>query len=221
MAKCHNCNIEVLDVSEYCPLCRNVLEADAELENMYPDGRFAMRKNQLLTRIYLFCIIMIEAALIFLNVLCGTEVLWSAIAGLGLFYSFLVLRYAIIGKSGYRSKVFVLILMAVLSAIAVDFVTGYRGWAVDFLLPGGIIAFDLVMMMCIFIDRRGWQSYIMWLITMLFISIIPVALFLNGLAGHWYVAVSPAAVTGALLLGVFIIGGGRSMDELKRRFHVD
>lgn len=221
MAKCHNCNIEILDVSEYCPLCRNVLEADAELENMYPEGRVSMRKYQLLTRIYLFCIIMIEAALILLNVLCSTEVLWSAIAGLGMFYSFLVLRYAIIGKSGYRSKVFVLILMAVLAAIAVDFLTGYRGWAVDFLLPGGIIAFDIILLMCIFINRRCWQSYIMWLIAMCIISIVPAALYMHGFEKHWYMAFSPAMVSGAILLGVFIIGGGRSMDEIKRRFHVD
>ena len=221
MAKCHNCNIEILDVSEYCPLCRNVLEQDGQLENMYPDGRGAMRRYQLLTRIYLFCIIMAEAVLILLNVILGTEILWSVIAGLGLFYSFLVLRYAIIGKSGYRSKLFVLVLMGILSAVAVDFVTGYRGWAVDFLLPAGIIALDIVLLFCIFINRRFWQSYIMWLIATLLISMIPAALYMCGFENHWYMAFLPAIVSGATLLGVFIIGGGRATDEIKRRFHVD
>ena len=44
---------------------------------------------------------------------------------------------------------------------------------------------------------------------------------MHGFEKRWYMAFSPAMVSGAILLGVFIIGGGRSMDEIKRRFHVD
>lgn len=220
MAKCHNCNIEILDVSEYCPLCRNVLEKDETLENMYPNGHISMRKLNLFARIYLFSIIMIEAVLVLLNFVLATKIWWSAITGLGLMYSYLVLRYAIIGKSGHRIKAFVLILLGILSALAIDFVIGYRGWSVDYMLPAGILMMDAVILICIFINRRSWQSYIMWLIFMLICSLLPVTLFMNQFVNHWYLAFAPAFFTTAILLGVLIIGGDRALDEIRRRFHM-
>ena len=120
MAKCRNCNIEILDVSPYCPLCRTVLEADDSLENMYPNERAPMRKYHLLSRIYLFVIILIELVLVLLNFVLKSEIWWCIITALGLLYSYLVLRYAIIGKSGHRSKAFVLILFGLLSTMVVE-----------------------------------------------------------------------------------------------------
>lgn len=221
MAKCRNCNVEILDVSHFCPLCRTVLEADDSLENMYPNERMLMRKYHFLSRIYLFSILMIEAVLVLLNIILDSEIWWCIITALGLLYSYLVLRYAIIGKSGHRSKAFVLILLGVLSGIAIDFVLGYRGWAVDFLLPAGILIMDVVLVICIFINRRCWHSYIMWLVSMQLCSIIPIVLFINNLENHWYIACMPALLTAAILLGVFIIGGKRSTDEIRRRFHIN
>lgn len=219
MAKCRNCNIEILDASAYCPLCRNVLEKDDGVENMYPDGHSAMRKHQMLARIYLFCSIMAEAALVLLNYVLGHEIWWSVLTGLGLLYSYLVLRYAIIGKSGHRTKASVLVLLAVLSAVAADFAVGYRGWSVDFMLPAGIIAMDIVLLVCLFVNHRSWQSYIPWLMTMLVCSLLPIVLFVTNLENYWYFAYAPVILTASILLGVFIIGGRRAADEVKRRFH--
>lgn len=221
MAKCHNCNIEILDVTPYCPLCRMALEADDSLENMYPNGRLRFRKYHLLSRIYLFCCIVAEAILVMVNIFLESEIWWCIITGLGLLYSYLVLRYAIIGKSGHRSKAFVLILLGVLSAISIDFVLGYRGWAVDFMLPTGILVMDVVMIICLIINKRCWHSYIVWLLAMLLCSVIPVVLYATNLENHWYLAFLPLIFTGTILTGVFVIGGRRATDELRRRFHIN
>ena len=221
MAKCRNCNIEILDVSQFCPLCRTVLEADDSLENMYPNERVMIRKFHLLSRIYLFSIIVIEAVLVLINIAMDSEIWWCIITALGLLYSYLVLRYAVIGKSGHRSKAFVLILLGVLSAISIDFVLGYRGWSVDFMLPTGILIMDVALILFILINRRCWHSYIMWLFAMEIISVIPVVLFMNNLENHWYLAFMPLIFTTAILVGVFVIGGRRSMEEVKRRFHIN
>ena len=221
MAKCRNCNIEILDVSPYCPLCRTVLEADDSLENMYPNERAPMRKYHLLSRIYLFVIILIELVLVLLNFVLKSEIWWCIITALGLLYSYLVLRYAIIGKSGHRSKAFVLILFGLLSTIGIDFVLGYRGWSIDFMLPAGIVIMDVVLVICIMINRRCWHSYIMWLLSMQLCSVIPVILYVTNLEKYWHLAFTPMIFTGIILLGVFLIGGKRSADELKRRFHIN
>ena len=53
MAKCRMCNLEVLDETQVCPLCRSVLDPTDEVENMYPDVRGKMRRFALVGNIYL------------------------------------------------------------------------------------------------------------------------------------------------------------------------
>ena len=145
---------------------------------MYPNVRVRMRRLMIISRIYLFCAILLEAILFGINLQTDSQIWWSAITGLGLLYGYLLLRYAILGQSGYRGKVIVLSLMAVLSAVVIDFVTGYRGWSVDYVLPAGILMVDAILIGCMIWNRRNWQSYIMWQLLMILLSFIPLCLYL-------------------------------------------
>ena len=220
MAKCRICKLEVLDETEVCPLCRSILEPTDAVENMYPNVRRKIRRLKIISNIYLFLAVCLEAALICINLLTTAQIWWSVITGLALFYFHLVLRYAILGKSGYRSKVFVLTLIAVLSAIAADMAVGYRGWSVDYVLPAGIVLVDVVILGCMFFNRRNWQSYMMWQLLMILCSIIPAILFWMGMEHNVYLAVAPFAVSCAMFLGTLIIGDRRARMELVRRFHI-
>ena len=83
MSRCKQCNVEILDETERCPLCHSVLEKTVEVENMYPNVRTMTRRLALLSRIYLFVAILVEALLIYLNVLSDSEMFWSAICHIG------------------------------------------------------------------------------------------------------------------------------------------
>lgn len=220
MGKCCMCNVEILDETEYCPLCRSVLERTEEMQNMYPNARVSMRKRMFFSRVYLFGILILEVVLFSINAFDESLIWWSAIAGLGLLYSYMVLRYAIIGKSGYRSKVTVLSLIAILVAIASDFIIGYRGWSVDYVLPAGILLVDVVILGCMFFNRRSWQSYIMWQIMMILCSLIPVGLHLAGLEKNQFVSFAPLFGSALIFIGTMIIGGRRAAVEIARRFHI-
>lgn len=220
MGKCNNCKIEILDETEYCPLCQSVLTPTEELENMYPDVRFMMRRFMLFTRIYLFCAILVQVVLFSINWVCKSEIWWSAITGLVFFCIYMILRYAILGKSDYKIKVFILALIGVLASIVIDFVIGYRGWSVNYVLPAMIVLVDIIIIGCMIYNRRNWQSYIMWQIFMILCSLIPAGLYIGELAQNPYVALSPLAASIALFLGTMIIGDHRARVELKRRFHI-
>lgn len=187
---------------------------------MYPDVRFQMRKLTIFSRIYLFAAIVLEAVLFSINLAQDSQIWWSAITGLFLLYLYMVLRYAILGKTGYRSKVLVLSMIAVLSAIAIDLITGFQGWSLDYVLPIGILVVDAIIVGCMFFNRRNWQSYIMWQILMILLSLIPIILYLSGLEHKIYIVLLPMAVSAAIFLGTMIIGDRRARMELKRRFHI-
>ena len=85
MSKCRNCNVEISDETERCPLCGSVLEYTGEVENMYPDVRVHTRKMTMISKIYLFCALLVEVLLIYINVVTESQIAWSAITGLGFF----------------------------------------------------------------------------------------------------------------------------------------
>ena len=219
MAVCKLCCIEVLNETEICPLCRSVLEKTETMENMYPNVRERIRGLRLAARIYLFCALVIFAVLALLDWHRETQIWWSVLAGLALLYGYLLLRYAIAGKSGYRGKVMVLSILAVLLAVAADFVVGYRGWSVDYVLPGGILALDGVVVGCMACNPRRWYSYILWQLLLVLCSLIPVALYFWRLEHHALMAFLPPAVSVSLFFGALIIGGRSARQELVRRFH--
>ena len=220
MSRCKQCNVEILDETERCPLCRSVLEKTVEVENMYPNVRTMTRRLALLSRIYLFVAILVEALLIYLNVLSDSEMFWSAIPGLAMLYGYLVLRYAILGKSGYKGKIIVLTLIAILMVVAIDFVVGYRGWSVNYALPSAILLVDAGILFLMCINRRNWQSYMMWQIFMILCSVVPLVLYAVGIVTAPLLALLAFAFSAALFLGTLIIGDRRARTELRRRFHV-
>lgn len=219
MGKCRKCDLEVLDETEVCPLCKSILEQTDEVENMYPNVRVRMRRMKLFSNIYLFLAICVEAVLVGINAVTSSQIWWSVIAGLVLFYIYLVLRHTILGKYGYRGKIFVLAVITVLSAVAIDMVIGYRGWSVDYVLPCGIILVDATILGCMLVNRRNWQSYMMWQLGMILCSVIPAALYLAEVEHNPYLAFSPLVLSGAMFLGTLIIGDRRARMELLRRFH--
>ena len=218
--RCKQCNVEILDETERCPLCHSVLEKTVEVENMYPNVRTMTRRLALLSRIYLFVAILVEALLIYLNVLSDSEMFWSAIPGLAMLYGYLVLRYAILGKSGYKGKIIVLTLIAILMVVAIDFVVGYRGWSVNYALPSAILLVDAGILILMCINRRNWQSYMMWQIFMILCSVVPLVLYAVGIVTAPILALLAFAFSAALFLGTLIIGDRRARTELRRRFHV-
>lgn len=220
MSRCKQCNVEILDETERCPLCHSVLEKTVEVENMYPNVRMITRRLALLSRIYLFVVILVEALLIYLNVLSDSEMFWSAIPGLAMLYGYLVLRYAILGKSGYKGKIIVLTLIAILMVVAIDFVVGYRGWSVNYALPSAILLVDAGILILMCINRRNWQSYMMWQIFMILCSVVPLVLYAVGIVTAPLLALLAFAFSTALFLGTLIIGDRRARTELRRRFHV-
>lgn len=220
MSRCRQCNVEILDETERCPLCNSVLEQTVEVENMYPNVRPMTRKLMLISRIYLFCAILVEVLLVYINAVTEHEIWWSVIPGLMFLYGYMLIRYAILGKSGYKSKIIVLTLIAILMMVAADFVVGYRGWSVNYTLPAGILLIDAGILVLMFYNRRNWQSYMMWQIFMILCSIVPLVFSKVGIVTAPLLGLIAFAASVFLFLGTLIIGDRKARTELKRRFHI-
>jgi len=220
MSKCRQCNIEVLDETQRCPLCGSVLEPTVEVENMYPNIRLKSRKLVFISRLYLFCAIAIEIFLVNLCMLSEVQSLVYIISGLVLFFGYIVIRYAILGTSGYLAKTVVLTIIAVIMLVAIDFSVGYNGWSVNYAFPAGILLIDAGTLVLMAVNNKNWQSYLMLQIFMVLCSIVAIILNFVHIVTNPIVSIVALNVSVILLLGTIIIGGRRARVELKRRFHI-
>ena len=187
---------------------------------MYPDIRVKSRKLVFISRLYLFLAVVIEIVLVNVCMMSEVQSLVYIISGLILLFGYIVIRYAILGTSGYVAKTIVLTIIAVIMLVAVDFSVGYNGWSVNYVFPSGILLIDVGIVVSMLINHKNWQSYLMVQIFMVICSVVAIILNLVQIITDPMVSVIALNVSVILLLGTVIIGGRRARVELKRRFHI-
>lgn len=221
MNKCQKCNVIIMDDTDRCPLCQHVLESDGEkMANRYPNAIAVTKRFRFMENLILFLSILVESLLLLINHNFTTKVPWALIVGLVLVYINVVLRLVLIGKNGYLLQTLSLVLLAVFLMFGIDFLTGYRKWSLDYVLPAGILALDLALFVLTLVNRKGWQSYLIPQLFMILLSLVPVILRETGIIQFPYLVWTALAASCFLFLGTLILGDRRSRTELKRRFHL-
>jgi hypothetical protein len=221
MNRCQKCGVVILDDTDRCPLCRHVLATDGEKsENSYPNAVAVTRRFRFAENLFLFLSILSEGLAVFLNYVVDPELPWSVIVGLVFIYANVVMRLAIVGKNGYMFKIMSLVILAVAMIFGIDFVTGYKGWSLNYVMPAAILALDLAIVLLMLINRRNWQSYMMVQIFTVLASLIPIFMRNKGRSYSNYLVWIAFLVSIVLFLGTLILGDRRARTELKRRFHI-
>lgn len=225
MSRCKQCNVEILDKTEKCPLCHHVLEVgETEGENLYPDARVVGRKYRMFENIFLFSSIVVWCICFYINyeynAATNGEIWWSLILGLLLVYANGLIRITILGKSDYLFKIISAIFLLLAILFEVDWLTGYHGWAMNFAFPTAIISLDIGILILMLVNRKNWQSYIMVQIGALILSAIAVVLIVMEMITFPYLAIAASGFSLFIFLGTVIIGDRTARTELKRRFHI-
>lgn len=220
MSKCRQCNVNILDDTEICPLCRCVVERQEEAEQTYPDIWLSERRMVFYTNICLFVILALSAVLAGINYRFYTGRMWAPIPIAAMIYVYVILRYGILADAGHRAKIVVLTTVGILFLILVDVVTGFYRWSVNYVFPGGILLLDAATLIMMCINIRNWQSYIMLQMGMILFSVCPIFLWRIHIITHPLFSLVTAGVTVLIILGTLIIGDRRAKIELSRRFHI-
>lgn len=227
MKYCEKCKIVILDDSEYCPLCHNVLSDKVneggdflqEKIDEFPDIMSKKRRGALAKSILWFITIAFLLAAFLINNLQHINALYLYIVTAGLLYASLAMEI-ILRDVNYLKKVFLFTFNAVILVLIIDFYTGFHRWSVNFVLPGALCAIDIGLIILMIINSRNWQGYMMSQLLVIILGIIPLILIKAGIVT--FPLVSEIAFIASLLvfIGTLLIGGRTAREELKRRFHI-
>lgn len=209
-----------MDNTHTCPLCHRVLAQQGEGgRNTYPDARVAVRRFRFMENLLLFLSLVVETILIFIDYTIGRDIDWSLVVGVALIYANMVMRLAIVGKSGYMVKTISLVILAILALLGIDYLTGYHKWSLEYSYPSAVLLLDVGILIVMIVNRRNWQSYMMVQLLNILLSLIPIILLAMGVIHFQYMAITALAVSVFIFLGTLILGDERARSELKRRFH--
>lgn len=223
MKKCADCNIEIIDNTDRCPFCKCVtgIINDTSVIGVggYPDAIERAGRFRFVGNIIMFCSVVILIISIIANLAFTPDYLWCLIVLLGVMYVNVIIKYAIIGQSGYRQKTILLTLLGIAILFDIDALTGYYAWSVNYVFPGAVLVLDTVILILMIVNHRNWQSYIMLQIITVLLSLVLVLLYIVGIISFFPLVGITVLTSGLLLVGTIIIGDKRARTEIKRRFH--
>lgn len=223
MNKCRQCNVTISDDTKICPLCQCVVEPLADASHhigVYPDILLKERKIKRAANIVLVVLLGAGAILTLCNTIFFKGFWWCIIPVAAMAYAYVVFRLVLVSQKGYRIKVLIPLILTILLAVLIDVETGFYKWSLNFVLPGGILLTDLIIIILMLTNLRNWQSYIIMLIGMLAACLVPFSLLITGPVTRPLLSVIAFGVTLLLLLGCVIIGEKSAKAELRRRFHI-
>lgn len=224
MNKCLRCGVSVLDETEFCPLCKGVLESDGTpMEpqiNIYPDIFRKERFWYFLLRIFSAIWVIGTIVMVFTNYQTGHKIWWSVIASGAYLYVLRMVRLFTDSRVGYLRRIFSTIFGAMLLNVLIDYCTGFHGWSLDYILPSSLFVINVALILLMIINHRNWQSYMILQIFSIFIGCIPILFIYIGLVHVPLLSEIAFLSSVVLFLGTLIVGGSAARNELKRRFYI-
>jgi len=221
MKICKNCKVKIMSNNDSCPLCKTVLTTSDEkvTEDIYPIIKTNLQKYDLITRIFLFVSVIGAVLMVIINYATYNGLLWSVISTALIIYFWSIMSYAIKHNINIAYKFLVQTISISLLTILIDYIMGYTGWAVNYVVPEVITAANIAVIILIIVNRMNWYNYILYQIVIAILGFIPLVLFLLGIIHEPWSTTISVAVSFMILCGTIIFNDKDVKNELKRRLH--
>ena len=225
MKLCDACKVRVIGTQEQCPLCGrhlsevdNVTEITTE-EEIFPYIPTIYKTHHLIFKVMMFISVALIVISIAANLMFGTKHWWSffIIAGVACFWlSFYV---AFTKRKNIPKNVLYQVVMISLIVVLWDYITGWRGWSVDFAIPILYFSDLLVLYILSKILHSDVDDYMIYMVIGAVFGIVPILFYLFGWLNFALPSIICVASSILFLSAVIIFQGEKIKEELRRRLH--
>lgn len=221
MKTCKRCNVKVLDNTHNCPLCKTVLtDFDGiSADSIYPSVDVNVRRYNVIARIFIFLSIVGGIASVITNYITYNGIMWSLFTVAAILYGWAAIIHSIKHHINIASKILVQAIFVSILALIMDYVLGYSGWAVNYVIPNLFSIANIAVLIIIIVNRMNWNIYVLYQIAIALFGFIPIVLFLFGIINKPIITVIATVISSMTLLVAIIFGDKSVKSELKRRFH--
>lgn len=219
MKRCLKCQVEVLDDTYVCPLCRRVLEGVGGGTRVYPKVQFNAKRYQLVKRMLYFMLLLIVTLFSVINYLIYNSLMGYIIVSASAIYFAVTVNYSVLHRANLAAKILVQTISAQLLIFIIDYAVGYTGWSINYVLPCICLFANLAILLLMIINHMNWQEYIMYQLSMTVLSLSQIILIVFKVIERPILATISVTISILILLGTIIFGDKSIENELIRRFH--
>lgn len=222
MNKCKKCGVMVADQTRVCPLCYMVLTVDEQEKAVktYPN---ITEKRKLWTKIWkitTFVLVLLQIFLVGMNVAYYQGIRWSMISGVAILYLLISLHQLILHPDSLVRKLFRQTVMVWLLLLAIDLALRFRGWSFTIGMPCVILSLDAIVLVCMIVQFRNWQNYLLLQMFALLVSILTVILWVIRRHSYGILAWITLGITAVFFGFCVFFGNTKAKNELRRRFYI-
>ena len=102
----------------------------------------------------------------------------------------------------------------------VDFVLGYKGWSLGVGMPVIVLVLDVIIIICMIINRQNWESYLLFQIFCFILGIVQMLLYFTKVLQSPVLPWTSFLVSLILFTSSVVIGDRKARNELKRKFYI-
>lgn len=220
MLYCTHCKLKISGERTNCPLCKMPLCSGTPCEETFPEVLPKNRSLHLFWRILLFLSIAACIICATINYSIPESGQWSLFVIAGVACMWVSISTAV--KKRHNIYKNILWQVAVISSLAVmwDFITGWHGWSLDFVIPGVCTCAVLTLSITARCMHLHIEDYLVYLLIDVLFGIVPLIFLAFNLVHFTYPSVICVAICLLYLAALFVFEGKNITAEIKKRLHL-
>ncbi|MEG0873280.1 MAG: DUF6320 domain-containing protein [Clostridia bacterium] len=227
MKICNKCNLEIIDKTNICPLCKSKLEdileqndsINLEDNTTYPIILNHLHRYNIAIRIMLLISIITGILCLIVNYFITKKIYWSIVCIAGIIYCWITTMYSVKKNINMAAHIFLQTICLSVMSIIVDDVFGYIGWSYNLAIPIITTIANLTMFVLLIIAYRRYFKYIFYQLLITIISFIPLIFFKFNIIVYPLPIIISIVFATVTFICTIIFCSKDIKDEITRRFH--
>ena len=219
MKHCEKCKIDVRGSTKRCPLCQGRLTGESD-EVMYPKIATVLEKHELFIKLLILGTVTAGAAAVAVNLILPKTGLWSLFVVLGIICFWISLATAFKRRNNLPKNITSQVVIISLLCMLWDYITGWHGWSIDYVLPiscaAGMVSLGILAR--ILPLPRG--DYLVCMVMDIVFGNVPLIFFFLGKTTVAIPSVACAALSVVAFVFILLFEGGDIKEEIIRRIHI-
>lgn len=221
MQYCKRCRVHIQTPAVRCPLCRGKLEGEPERDGqMFPDMTENKSRIALGFRIFSFCCVAIMIVSLMVNVIFPGEVFWAGFVAAAVVCMWLLTAAAFVKRRNLLKNTMWQMVLLWGIFLFWDFLTGYRGWSLEYGIPVAILVVYPVLTVIVKLMKPPVSYYMIYYILACCAGILQMLFLIGNLLETRIPSVICGAVSALILAGLLIFQGRNFWEEVRKKVHM-
>ncbi len=186
---------------------------------IYPK-KLSSKKGELILKICIICSILMAIVLFIINKALTPQIPWAALTNAGIVYIWVTVLYAINKNINIAGHVLVQTIAISILSIYIDYMLGFRGWAINIAIPILIIISNITMLVLTIVSHKKYIKYAIYQLVIVIFSMIPVVLMHENYINNKVLTIVATGISILNLILTLTLCATDVKEAVIRKFHM-